>query len=236
MYSFKSRIRYSETDSDKLLTLTSAIDYFQDAAIFHSEDVGKGIDVLKEDNKAWVMCSWQLEVNRYPEHGELVEICTYPYGFRSFMGNRNCFMRTEDGEMLIKANCIWTFYDMEKLRPCKVPDEIIGAYESGEPLEMDYKPRRIDFPAEGGVEFPAVTIEKGHLDSLNHVNNGQYIKIAMNYRLANTSVKKFRAEYKSQAHLGDKMIPIRYDLDDVEIITLLSEKGDVFATIEIEKE
>ena len=42
MYSIESRIRYSETDKNEELTLPAIIDYFQDVAIFHSEDIGAG--------------------------------------------------------------------------------------------------------------------------------------------------------------------------------------------------
>ena len=48
MYSFDSRVRYSEVDDQGKLTFTSMIDYFQDCSSFHSEDVGVGIDYLKE--------------------------------------------------------------------------------------------------------------------------------------------------------------------------------------------
>ncbi|MDD6101691.1 MAG: thioesterase [Clostridiales bacterium] len=236
MYSFKSRIRYSETGADRKLTLTSAIDYFQDAAIFQSEDVGRGIDELGRDNLAWVMCAWQLEITRYPYHGENVEICTFPYGFRSFIGSRNCFMKDENGDIIIKANCIWTLYDFAKGRPSRVTDKIMEAYDIEEPIEMNYKSRHIDVPDEGGVSLKPITVEACHIDSLGHVNNGQYIKIAMNYRKSSSPVKKFRAEYKSQAHLGDIMIPVLYDLSDREVITLESESGEIFVTVEIEKE
>lgn len=234
MYKFNSRIRYSETDENQLLTLTSAIDYFQDAAIFNSEDVMVGPAALAMTNKAWVMCSWQLEINRYPAFAERVEIVTYPYGFKSFFGNRNCYMADEKGEIIIKANCIWTMLDTTTMRPCRVPADVINQYESGEPLEMDYKGRKIVIPEVEGTECERVVVEKHHLDSLKHVNNGQYIKIAMNY-INNTNVTKFRAEYKSQAHLGDVIVPVRYETDDVEVVALNSASGETYAVIEIEK-
>ena len=40
MYTFDSRIRYSEVGEDKRLTLISLVDYFQDCSTFQSEDLG----------------------------------------------------------------------------------------------------------------------------------------------------------------------------------------------------
>lgn len=42
MYSFNSRVRYSEVNKDGRLKLVSLLDYFQDCSTFHSEDAGDG--------------------------------------------------------------------------------------------------------------------------------------------------------------------------------------------------
>ena len=47
MYSFTSRIRFSEVDTHLNLTLGSVIDYFQDCSTFHSEAVGMNIARLR---------------------------------------------------------------------------------------------------------------------------------------------------------------------------------------------
>ena len=39
-YSFDAKIRYSETDSEGKLTLSSLLNYFQDCVTFHCEDIG----------------------------------------------------------------------------------------------------------------------------------------------------------------------------------------------------
>ena len=48
MYTFDSRVRYSETGEEGLLSLPAIVDYFQDVSTFQSEDLGIGIDFLKE--------------------------------------------------------------------------------------------------------------------------------------------------------------------------------------------
>ena len=44
MYTFESRVRYSEVDHTELITLPAIINYFQDCSTFQSEDLGVGID------------------------------------------------------------------------------------------------------------------------------------------------------------------------------------------------
>lgn len=60
MYSFTSRIRFSEVDTHLNLTLGSVIDYFQDCSTFHSEAVGMNIARLSAMKRAWILSSWQI--------------------------------------------------------------------------------------------------------------------------------------------------------------------------------
>ena len=46
MYQFKSRVRFSEVDSQLHMTLPSIINYFQDCSTFHSDSNGYGIEVM----------------------------------------------------------------------------------------------------------------------------------------------------------------------------------------------
>ena len=66
-YSFKGRVRYSEIGEDGCLTLPGIQNYYQDCCTFQSENIGQGMEALEERQRAWVLSSWQIVVNRYPE-------------------------------------------------------------------------------------------------------------------------------------------------------------------------
>ena len=70
MYQFKSRVRFSEVDSQLHMTLPSIINYFQDCSTFHSDSIGYGIEVMMEQGYAWILSSWQIIINRYPKFGK----------------------------------------------------------------------------------------------------------------------------------------------------------------------
>ena len=65
-YTFDSRIRYSEIDHHRTITLPGIINYFQDCSTFHAESIGLGGNVLKNRDRAWVLSSWQVVVEEYP--------------------------------------------------------------------------------------------------------------------------------------------------------------------------
>ena len=72
-YSFESRVRFSEIGEDGCLTLPGVLDYFQDCCTFESEQTGVGMEVLKEQKRAWVLSAWQVIVKRYPKLGENIK-------------------------------------------------------------------------------------------------------------------------------------------------------------------
>ena len=115
-YSFKGRVRYSEIGEDGCLTLPGIQNYYQDCCTFQSEEIGQGMEALEERQRAWVLSSWQIVVNRYPGLGETIVASTAPYGFKGFLGMRNFTLKTEDGELLSYANSIWTNIDTETWR------------------------------------------------------------------------------------------------------------------------
>ena len=125
MYSFDSRIRYSECDENCKLRLDALMNYFQDASTFQSENLGVGFSYLVPRNLVWVLVSWQVEIIRYPALGEEVEIGTLPYDFKGFIGSRNFCMKTKGGEMLAKANSIWTLLNFDSMKPALPPADML---------------------------------------------------------------------------------------------------------------
>ena len=47
-YMIDGRVRFSEIDHTRKITVPSIINYFQDCSTFQSEDIGVGLDVLSK--------------------------------------------------------------------------------------------------------------------------------------------------------------------------------------------
>lgn len=113
-YTFESRVRFSEVDHTKKMTLPGIINYFQDCSIFQSESLGLGVDYLAERRKAWVLSAWQVEVLRYPEIAEAVSVHTWATNFKGMLGERNFCMKDQAGGRIACANSVWVYMDLEK--------------------------------------------------------------------------------------------------------------------------
>lgn len=236
MYTFNSRIRYSECDNKAVLTLGALLNYFQDASTFQAEALGVGGRYLLEHNLVWVLSSWQIVVNRYPGLCEEVETGTFPYAFKGCLGYRNFLMRTTEGEVLAQANSLWTLLNLQQQTMAYPTERIKQAYETEERLPMVYAGRKIAVP-EGGVQEEPILVRKHHLDTNNHVNNGQFVDMAMNSLPADFVIGQMRAEYKMQAHLGDELIPYVAKSPGLCTVSLQNRDGRPYAVVEFaEKE
>ncbi|MFV0343676.1 MAG: acyl-[acyl-carrier-protein] thioesterase [Anaerocolumna sp.] len=231
MYSFNSRVRYSEINQNKQLDLYSIINYYQDCSTFQTEDIGKGFDYLCKMNRIWLMNAWQININRFPTMGEYITISTWAYDFKGMYGYRNFKITDCNNEVCSYANSIWVYMDTNLNRPAKITEEDISGYGSDEPYPMEYAPRKIEVPhaLQCKEAFP---VRKGSLDTNNHVNNGQYIKMAQEYLPDDFSIRQMRAEYKKSAMLGDIILPLIFQYENLYTVVLADTLQKPYAIIE----
>ena len=137
-------------------------------------------------------------------------------------------MESQDGEMLAYANSLWTFIDVKTGRPVNVGEEQIKAYELEERLDMNYASRKLPMP-KGGETGDPFAVQKHHLDTNHHVNNGQYIQMAREYVPEDFRIRQMRAEYKQQARLNDVIIPQKSVGQDKITVLLNNEKSEAYA-------
>ncbi len=232
MYGFDSRIRYSEVDETQRLSLVGILNYFQDCSTFQSDDLDIGMDYLKAMDLAWVLNCWQIDVARYPHEGERVRIETVPYRCQSFLGYRNYAMYDEAGKRIAVANTIWTMLNMTTGKPADIPEKVLNAYDMEEKLDMDYLPRKIR-PDTQGEQGREIIVSRHHLDANHHVNNGMYVSMAMDFLPEGKKVARLRTEYKAQAKLGNRILPMLYYTAENCIVSLNDEHNNPYAVVDL---
>lgn len=183
----------------------------------------------------WVLNFWQIVVDRYPKLGEQIRITTQACGSEKMFGYRNFMIHDEAGDMVVKAYSIWTLLDMKKGRPCMVQPEDIELYGMEEPLPMEKVSRKITVPKEGGQQQKGFQVQEYHLDTNHHVNNCQYVQMAMDYLPEDFCIHQMRAEYKQQARLNDVICPARAIEDNKTTILLNDQKNEPYAVVEFER-
>lgn len=230
-YLFTSRVRFSEVDHTKQITLPGIINYFQDCSTFQSESLDFGVDYFAEHKRAWILSYWQVVVERYPKLGEEIEVATWATGFKGMIGDRNFCMKDKDGNCVAYANSLWVYMDMAKGRPTRPSAQEIEAYGTDDALPMEYEPRKITLPEET-EELAAFPVRRYHIDTNEHVNNCQYVQMAAEALESDRKIRQVRVEYKKSAVYKDIIVPKRAEEKGRTVVELCEPGGGLYAVAE----
>ena len=231
MYTTEGRVRFSECSAKGRLSVGGLIDYFQDTSTFHAEDVGMGQEYLRQNDRAWIINYWQVEIDTLPKLGEKIRVETWPYMFRKFIGNRNYVLKDEAGQVCARADSIWALYDMKKGFPASMTKEELEAFEIEPRLDMEELSRKIKVAADFSL-VDWVIVGRDRLDTNIHVNNGQYIKLGCNYVPEDRDLSRVRVEYKTSIKLGDEVSVLTCEKDGLFYVRFDDAQGNEYSILE----
>lgn len=232
MFKIDKTIKYTEINEHGVVDISTIIDFFQNTSIEHSESLGIGIEYLADRQLAWVLSSWQIDIDRDIEFNENIKVGTMAYDFKSFYGYRNFFVEDENGNMPIKANSVWVLLDLKTGMPTKVTDNEAKPYGKHEKLNMEYAQKKVKLPECDGERKEAFTVPRYSIDTNGHMNNSWYVKFAAEYLNEDTDINMLRVEYKYSAKYGNVITPVVYLEDGKTIVSLNSEEDRPYAIVE----
>ena len=238
MYSVESRVRYSEVDENRSIRLVSLINYLQDCSCFQMEDLGVGVEHQAQGHFAWVLAAIRIEIERLPRHCERIRTSTWCHTLNRRQAGRNFALYGEDNTRIVRADSLWTTFDTEAQRICMVPESEAAYYEGDEQLVLPAFKRKL-MPMGEGVARSPIKVAEHNIDTNQHVNNAQYVQMALDALAAADivldpqHVKAISAQYRAQAHLGDIITPIIYTEANAFCVSLEGE-DTVYAVVRIE--
>jgi len=238
MFSFTSTVRFSECDETSTLALVPLINYLQDCSAFHTESLGVGIGFQRERGFAWAITSWRIEIDELPRMGDPIEVRTFCYDMKSTHAMRNYALYRPCGTRLVAADAKYVVFDRETGRHLRIPESELVYVEDTPRLDMGPLERKILLTGAYEPSEPVV-ISPQHLDYNDHVNNAQYVLMAVEAAGSHTRMSTPRAldvQYRKMAFLGDTIIP-RVCIERSRIcVDLASEDGTSYAIVRLECE
>ena len=231
MYSLKYKVTTSTCDSEGRLKLYSALQMMQDCSEMWI-DSEPGVKVyFAEQNMAQLLASRQVEIIRVPEYKEELTVTTSVYGMKPMFGFRNTYIYDAEGKPCYKTWSMGAFVDKANGKLKRVDDATIASMTLEPQLEMNYGDRRIILPRDGGETQEPYKVLRADIDYNKHMNNANYVRIAMELLPEGFEVKCLRVEYRVAAKLGDVLVPVVYKVEG-RFIVAISVGDDVSAIIE----
>lgn len=234
MYTHDRRVTYSEISMNGYADIARIAEYFQDCSVFQSETLGVGLEYLAENHLAWLLASWQIVVDKYPEYGQKLTVSTWPYDFDSTFGYRNFMLKDEQGHRLAVANSQWIMVNTETGHPIKITEDIVKHYPMAEKADMIYAPRKIAFREVQEAREP-IKVPRAFIDTNQHMNNAQYIRTALELMPEDFYIYQVRVEFKKAAVLGDLLYPYVYQDDRMMKVVLADEQKKPYAVVEFKR-
>lgn len=250
MFSFTSKVRYSEVDAHLRLTIPALVDYLQDCSTFHGEAVGRGFDHIARTQRAWLLAGWEIVIDRMPCFGEEIRVSTWATGFKGLLASRNFTVCAAGnagcGQPLVRADSRWFMFDAVAGKPIRIPEEESGPYlpdvEHDAPLDLPRFPRHIRADGSGEAAAP-VTVTTAHIDTNHHVNNAQYVSMALGALSEGAAreagagglggIRRLDVHYSRAAKLGDVICPHLHEVEGGHAVTLDAEDGKPYAIVRV---
>ena len=167
-------VDYAEADAGFRIKLGVLVRRLQEAAVNHSEAAGFGSRAMAAAKNAWILNRWGVDINRWPTYLEPLTVTTWHRGARGYMAYRD-FRLTVGAEVVAVATSRWLFFDLERKRVVRVPEETTEAYsvEAHHATNMDldaWKPPEV----KEIVTRLDITTRASDYDPNGHVNNAVY--------------------------------------------------------------
>lgn len=232
VFELTTQVRFSEVDHRKVMTIPAIINMFQDCVTFQGDAVGLTHDVLKAEMSAWVLTHWHIVIDRAPRLHEQVALGTFASRFRGMLANRNFYLRDEAGELLVRANSSWGFIDLATGTLTRAEARFTEPYGTHEALAMPPESRSVRVPPTLAACDP-IRVIRHHIDINEHVNNSQYVLMALDLIPHEEHPRSIRVDYRRPAVLGDTIYPKMACEVQRYVVALCDAEDAPYATVEL---
>lgn len=229
MYSLNYKVTVSMCDADGRLKLFSALQMMQDCSELWKTSEPEYDRFFTENGMAQLLASRQVQVVRVPQYKENLTVTTSVFDISPMFGFRNTFIYDEQMRPCYKSWSMGAFVKLDSGKLNKISDELVARFRREPKLDMDYRDRRIVVPKINAEYSTAYKVVRNDIDYNNHMNNANYVRLALELLPDGFEPRNMRVEFKKPAKLSDELILNVICNDDA--IFVVENLGDQVSTI-----
>ena len=220
MYTLNYKVTTSCCDSEGKLKLYSALQMMQDCSEMWIDSEPTARKFFSDNNMTQLLATRQVEVVRVPRFKEDLSVTTSIYEVLPMYGFRNTFIRDAQGQPCYRTWSMGAFVDLATGKLARLSADAIASLTLEDKQEMIYRGRRIILPKQDSTVLPPVQVLCADIDYNRHMNNANYVRIAMELLPEGFEVHDMRVEYRIAAKQGDLLTPTLYPIDGGYIVSL----------------
>ncbi len=181
------------------------------AADFHSNDRGYGVNYLNTINKTWVLSRLSIELEEMPAIYENFIVETWIDSVMRYFTNRNFKIADDEGRVYGYGKSIWAMIDTATRQPVdilKTNGETISKYLETEYVNPIRKSPRVKLDTDLKLQ-KSILVTYSDIDINGHVNSIKYIEHILDLfpldQYKKYRIKKFDIAYIMESYNNEKL-------------------------------
>ncbi|MEN6576310.1 MAG: acyl-ACP thioesterase domain-containing protein [Phycisphaerales bacterium] len=216
-------MRMHDCRPDGSIKPNALMQYLQEAAACHAEELGLGFGDLDRRDGLWVLVNLRIEFAQMPRWQDHLVVCTWPSGCRRLIASREFTGCLPDGREFFRAASDWMILDKRSGRPKNLDRLDLNLPPDG-PRALAAGPTRL-VPAGEYATVGTLRVPFSALDFNGHVNNTEYVRWAFDaiYRKLSglPEIHAIQLTYLAEVFEGD----------EIELLVSTGEDGRVWVCI-----
>jgi acyl-CoA thioester hydrolase len=140
IFEYHHTVHDDEIDAQGHANNVYYVAWMQEAALAHSAAQGWPAEAYQRLGMGWVVRSHAIEYHQSARAGDEIAVKTWVADFKRVTSRRRYrIIRQVDDVLLASAETKWAFIDYASGQPCRVPTEIVRAFEVVEDLPLPAK-------------------------------------------------------------------------------------------------
>lgn len=159
---------------DARIKPAALMNFLQEAAAAHAEQLGFGMKKLDEMQSYWVLTNIKIQFERYPECNDRIILETWPSGNTRATATRDFVAYDQTRREIFKAGSQWMILKKTTNRPRNLQKTGLRLIAAGPPTVSANLERLT--PQETYTHTQQLRVPYSSIDLNNHVNNTEYVR------------------------------------------------------------
>lgn len=200
-------VRTYECQSNGNIKIYSLMQYLQENASVHADQLGFGNNWLREINCYWVLSNIRMEISIFPKWNDEVTIRTWPSGNTRLIATREFVGKERDGHELFRASSEWMVLDRHTNRPKNLSRLNMSSLAVG-PKVIEKEIDRLK-PIDNYTQVEQISVPYSSIDLNGHVNNTEFVRWGIDALRAKFKfegdIRSLQVTYLAEVFMDDKL-------------------------------
>ena len=200
-------VRTYQCQPDGSIKVASLMQYLQETAASHAEQLGFGMHRLNEIDSYWVLSNLRIEFAQFPKWNDRITITTWPSGHTRSTATREFTGKDQNDCELFKAASEWMVLNRRSSRPRNLSKLNLNLPDDG-PKVISTILKRLE-AQNSYSQTERIRVPYSSIDLNGHVNNTEYVRWSIDaLRRAldfKGEIRSVQATYFCEAFEGDEL-------------------------------